>query len=812
MYIGSLFNDRLDKKFRYSYLERGMERKYNPDMICEFDNCDYYTKENGNLFFQREVAWKDTVLLRNGIDLKIEFFEKVFVDYFCITQDRDSRIGGIEVFTEIGSDLKKIGYFYGETGSNITSEEIRVSVTEYVDNLIIRFNGNFLPVHIKTFDIFGGINLEGTVWPIPEKFEFKDGMYDLSLITSISATNEDEVFAAEYFKERLKENTGKDIEVVSDNADITLTTLEACDKDRYTLKSQSGKCEISGTGRRGLLFGLCALLQLIENDKVKNAEIENEDFMEMRGVHLALPHKNQVEFLKDMVKYVFIPNHYNMIFIEVAGAMRYESYPEIAPKWAEACEKYAKGELPMPVHYDFVSRDIWEKSEVRSLCDYLEAFGLEVIPEVQTWGHTQYITYAYPHLAEILSGEEEELNIDLNKLDENAKRSDVYFHTMCPNHPDYYKVTFAIIDEVLEVFKPKRYVHLGHDEVYNISECEICKNTPKAEHTIKEINALYDYVTKKNLKMMIWADMVQKKEYSTPSAINYIPKDIIMLDFVWYFFMDDDIEDNLITHGFKVVMGNMYSSHYPRYKTRSKKVGVIGAEVSTWVKCSEDSYGFEGKMFDFIYSALGICNKTFEPEFRYTYYEIVKPVVADVRHKIGRLNVSGTEKTIELKGEASNIPFDIAGIVPYTNALRVSLTNPEECIDVNDFFEVISFTHATDISAHRIMWQPAFSVGRYVLNYEDGSTVEEELLFGGNIYKYLAPYGDIMKTPYFRHEGYIGTYLLIPECGKTHNGDSYTLGNYSIKNPCPEKKVKSVTVKHSGETGAKVMVFDVKIK
>lgn len=812
MYIGSLFDDRLDKTFRYSYLERRLEKKYNPDLICEYEKRDFYTKDNGNLFWGREVGWKDTELLRSGIDFKIEFFEKVFVDYFAITQGKDAQIGNIEVFTVKDSEYKKIGYYTGETGKNIESKDVKVSVAEYVDNLIIRLNGNAENIVIKKFDIFGAINLQDAVWPIPEKFDFKEGRYDLSQLKTISGLTEDQRFAAEYFKERLKENTGAEIEIVDGDADITLTVLEECDKDRYTLESNDGKCAISGTGRRGVMFSLCALLQLIEDGKVRNASLENEDFMEIRGIHVALMHKYQVDFFKDIIKYVIIPNHYNMIFIEPAAAMRYDNFPEINSKWEEVCDKAEKGELPTPPFGTLLSREIWEKSEVREFCDYMESFGLEVVPEVATWAHTEYITTAYPHLAEIPAEKTEDGEIDLSKLDANAKRSDVYPHTMCPNHPDYYKVTFGIIDEVLEAFKPKRYVHLGYDEVYNVSECAICKDISKAEIVAKEITALHDYVAEKNLTMMIWADMVQTIEYSAPSAVSHIPNDIIMLDFIWYFFMDEDIEDNLLKHGFKVVMGNMYSSHYTRFKSRAHKEGMIGGEVSTWATCDEKKYAAEGKMFDFVYSAMGMANKDYEPDFRNSYYEVIKPVLKDLRLKVGKLEVGGEEKTVELNGKASNIPFDIAGIVPYNNALCISPISKEETIEIDDFFEVISFTHATDIFAHRIMWKPLLLVGKYVVNYEDGTTFEEDLNFGQTIYNYRSPFGDIMKSQYFRHQGYIGTYLLIPECGKTYNGDNYTLGNYSFKNPHPDKKVKSITVKHSEKTGAKILVFDVKIK
>jgi hypothetical protein len=96
-----------------------------------------------------------------------------------------------------------------------------------------------------------------------------------------------------------------------------------------------------------------------------------------------------------------------------------------------------------------------------------------------------------------------------------------------------------------------------------------------------------------------------------------------------------------------------------------------------------------------------------------------------------------------------------------------------------------------------------------VICYEDGTSYTEDLLYAANIYKYSAPFGDRMQSSFFRHEGYIGTYLTIPECGKTFLGDDYTLGKYSIRNPYPEKTITSIRVNHSGKTAAAILLFDV---
>jgi len=137
-----------------------------------------------------------------------------------------------------------------------------------------------------------------------------------------------------------------------------------------------------------------------------------------------------------------------------------------------------------------------------------------------------------------------------------------------------YEIIYDLIDEIVEVVKPERYVHMGHDEIYEIGLCPRCKDKDHSDLYAKHVTRMHDYLKKKGLGMMIWSDMLQPTErYLTPPAITKIPKDIVMLDFIWYFHFDIDMEDHILPHGFNVIMGNMYSSHYPRFESRiAKKV------------------------------------------------------------------------------------------------------------------------------------------------------------------------------------------------------------------------------------------------
>ena len=184
-------------------------------------------------------------------------------------------------------------------------------------------------------------------------------------------------------------------------------------------------------------------------------------------------------------------------------------------------------------------------------------------PEVQSFGHVQYITYAHPDIAEVT---EEEKDVILDTRAADQPPSTFYKHSYCPMNEKSYEIIFDLIDEIVEVVRPERYVHMGHDEIYQIGLCPRCKNIPHDELYARHVIRMYDYLKARGYKMAIWSDMLQptEKRYQTCTAIDRLPKDILMLDFIWYFHFDMDLENNILPAGFPVAIGNLYSSHFPR--------------------------------------------------------------------------------------------------------------------------------------------------------------------------------------------------------------------------------------------------------
>ena len=209
------------------------------------------------------------------------------------------------------------------------------------------------------------------------------------------------------------------------------------------------------------------------------------------------------------------------------------------------------------------------------------------------------------------------------------------FHRIVEEEGEF-EIIFDLIDEIVDVVRPPRFVHMGHDEIYQIGLCPKCKGTPHDVLYERHIKALHEHLAKKNLRMMIWADMLQptEKRYSTCTAINRLPKDIVLLDFIWYFHFDLDMEDHLLPSGYEVLMGNLYSSHYPRYESRAAKERMIGGQVSTWCRMDEYTLSKKGKLYDLLYTAEMLWSPSYRENAREAYADILAKRIPALRDRI----------------------------------------------------------------------------------------------------------------------------------------------------------------------------------
>jgi hypothetical protein len=845
----------------YSYQRRGLKEELFPDLVEEkAGKSGWIPFSEGSLTDgdgSTVVGWRGDSLGEIGVDVSVDLKKPYFIDRVVLVQGQNA-LNSVEVYarSRVGSGYRLVGQVKTSfPGKPITEERISISLGLEASDLIIRLDSFNRDAILKELEVWGSSLDEPRLFPIPQKMELDPhgGVFKLTEMKEIivgQEASEDTLFAAKLLAEKFFEDFGVEVPVVKEpkakrfEGIIALgkpgecrlldkeSGLKADKPEGYALRISQGKAFLTALDRRGLIYVVEALLQLFlsgDGLAVEGCVIEDYPRMAIRGVHFGIPPREEIPFIKRLIRYLLAPMRMNTIFLQVTAGMKFDRRPEINEAWERANRKATMGKAPPVPHGDMVCGGSYlTKEEVRDLVEYAREYGFEVIPEVQSLSHVQYLTITYPEIAEE-KGE--------------ASVTPPYPHCYCPLHPDVYKIVFDMIDEVVEVFKPVCYVHMGHDEAYMMAVCERCKGKSKAELYAGDVNKIYQYLKSKGLGMMIWADMLQPfRYYSSADAIDMIPKDIIMLDFVWYFRLDEDIEDHLLQHGFKVIMGNFYSSHYTRYTTRSAKAGMLGAEVSTWCRTDEYTLAALGKLYDFIYSANMIWTSHYSNELRWTMDRMIARLIPRIRSKLGGrlypsqakekefvpIDLSGsyTSSLVDENGGKGGFDFStlpkgepVLGGVPFKlgdglvivegDSIKDKHYPSEVKVPVDKRLNSVVFLHACSKNSVRRAFAAPGVIGCYTIEYEDGSTVDIKAKYGYNIAEWNRRYADPLIHPIHRHAGYITTYTVDPLWqGKTATGQDVTAYSYEWVNQHSEKIIRTIKVSaHEGATDSALILI-----
>ncbi|MBQ8893476.1 MAG: family 20 glycosylhydrolase [Clostridia bacterium] len=649
-----------------------------------------------------------------------------------------------------------------ETGKHITEREITLQVNALCEKLDLSIQADYTDIELLDLTVFGAI-MEGiALFPTPDRAETDGRRFPAANYPTFSA--ELPLKAEAVLAEKWAEETGLTLQKAEKG---TIRFVKGdLPANGYTLSVTEAQITLTASDERGFVIAAETLIKLLKDGTLPACTITDAPAHPFRGVHLYLPAADQVDFAKRLVKYLLSPMGYNAAIIEIAGGMKFDSHPLINQKTEEAIEKGNAGIWPSFPHGGVAGGRSLEKETVREFVDYIRSFGIEVIPEIQSLGHVQFMTQAYPEIAEL-----DQISETLTDTRaEDTRPNKFYKHCYCPSNPRSYEILFDLMDEIIEVFRPTEYVHMGHDEVYEIGVCKICRSKDPARLLADDINKIYDYLQKKGLKMMIWADMLQPRKNGrlTHPAADRIPKDILMLDFIWYFHPEEDIEDHLLEKGFKVAVGNLYSSHYPRYNSRIAKPGMVGGQISAWVQTKTENLAQEGKLFDFRLTAQMLWSKAYAPEYTNVYTDMILKGTPALREKLESITLPS------LHGEGERLS-DPAAIHKTGKSLRIR--------------------HMLAAPVTKEPWKKGPKVGEYLLTYADGTQQRYELFSGWNIAMDRRPYGPNPHKLY-RHTGYAADYYCTPS----------PLGGQVIEIPLMEKELSSVRLIQ--EPGVLISHFD----
>ena len=709
------------------------------------------------------IGWEQ--IKDQPVSLDIELPQKAFVDRVVLTLDETVRL----VSAQLTDGCNTLYQYSAETGKTITSQVLELEAGLVTDRLELQLECFFSGITLKNVELYGALEDGIDLFPIPKAAESCGKILPVTAFASYSGSSE----AGKILAEKYLEITGISL-CEAAQGDIQFLTDASIPADGYHLEILENSAQISASNLRGLVCGAECFIKLTGKNGVQCAKVTDTPDRPFRGVHLFLPSVAEMPFAKRLIKYLISPMGYNNVIIEVGAGMRFDSHPEVNAAFLEALEMHRKGEWPQFPHDTVAAGTVVDKKDVRDFVDYIKSFGLEAIPEIQSLGHIQYLTQAYPEIAE---REDKDYNAEIDFRGEDFRPAGFYAHCYCPSLEKPYEILFDMMEEIIEVFRPTAYVHMGHDEVYQIGICPRCKNQDPAELFARDVNRFHSFLAKKGLKMMIWSDMLQPcTKYRTPPAIDKIPKDILMLDFIWYFHFDKDLEDNLLSKGFKVAVGNLYSSHYPRYESRMAKPNMVGGQISTWVGTNETAIQQEGKFFDIFLTAHMLWNAdSYSHCHNLLYDRMISSRIPQLREELRQVKYPSRQE-----GAKATLLLE--------NPIRFPPVNPSQKTEltVDAPCDSLALYHTCLRKQTRYPWTANIVLGQYILTYADGSQERIDITSGGNIGWWGRRQNSVLKHQTYRHNGYTAGYYADGIETKTADGSDVTV--YRLEHILPERK------------------------
>lgn len=249
----------------------------------------------------------------------------------------------------------------------------------------------------------------------------------------------------------------------------------SCTKEGISLTAQT---------QHGAFYGRQTLEQLRQMPSIPCCEIADKPRMQIRGVMFDLARcKEKHEYYYHMIDQLSRWK-INTVFLHLTDsggcAIEIKKYPELATPYA------------------------FTQEEMKKLIEYAAERHIELIPEIESWGHASYIT-RQPRFAELAEG----------------GRS-----TLCTSNPRTWEVLKDIYAEIAALF-PSKYLHAGCDES-DYGKCDQCKAKlvdGRADALVAEHLSKVSELVKTSGKIpMIWGDVLQSNRGNADS----IPKDTII--------------------------------------------------------------------------------------------------------------------------------------------------------------------------------------------------------------------------------------------------------------------------------------------
>jgi|GEM_PF-709936 len=158
-------------------------------------------------------------------------------------------------------------------------------------------------------------------------------------------------------------------------------------------------------------------------------------------------------------------------------------------------------------------KNAFAPEQLRSLAEYAQTRGVDLIPELESFGHTGYITRSAAHA---------------HLLDREAQGPSE-FTGVIPVHPETLQLFNKLYRELATIF-PSVYLHGGCDEVNwggSVLSRKALETKTRAQIWADYLNSLNQITAGLGKQLIVWGDVVIHKE---PEILSKLNKTIIIMD------------------------------------------------------------------------------------------------------------------------------------------------------------------------------------------------------------------------------------------------------------------------------------------
>jgi len=245
---------------------------------------------------------------------------------------------------------------------------------------------------------------------------------------------------------------------------------------------------------------------------------EVSELFPVRALLLSTPDPQDVPMFCDFIANILPKEGVNTLVLRINYKYQFETHPELA------------------------GHNALSKRNLQKIVKACKDAGIRFIPKMNLLGHQSDDVTILPLLKNYPQFDESpHLNPPVPWIPVNTM-FDFYSKSLCPKHPDLFKILFPVIDELIDVCGADAF-HTGLDEVWIIGDekCPRCGGLDKAEIFAAYVRSLNDHLKKKGCEMWMWSDRLidgettnllawQASMNNTHRAIDLIPKDIVICD------------------------------------------------------------------------------------------------------------------------------------------------------------------------------------------------------------------------------------------------------------------------------------------